>query len=313
MPVEDPGCRQCPLKAILILDLTEGRPVASIVGVHGIRNFSYYSAARDLTGAMQAIEADWQKWLGEGCRAYDPLLAGPSQMPVAYYADLLDRGTGMGAARPDTLEPFARALFLEWAEQTRVEAAESNAPAPVPAGRVTAALRQAVGLLTDRYGARCIPVITALVAELATYFDPRFADRRRRCRERVADAVRTHRPRGLVTHSLGSVVAYEALCSAPDLRVDLLVTLGSPLAMRNVVFDRLEPPPAGKGIRPPGVGEWWNLSDKGDPVAAPRRALPLRFDGVWIDRDITIHRFDPHRVKSYLRCREIAEVLAPHL
>jgi hypothetical protein len=57
----------------------------------------------------------------------------------------------------------------------------------------------------------------------------------------VAEVVRTHRPRVLLARSLGSVVAYEALRGDPGLRVEPFVTLGSPLAMHAVVFERLRP------------------------------------------------------------------------
>ena len=48
----------------------------------------------------------------------------------------------------------------------------------------------------------------------------------------------------MVGHSLGSVVAYEALCAHPEWPVRALVTLGSPLGIRNLIFDRLVPAPA---------------------------------------------------------------------
>ncbi|MFD8967973.1 hypothetical protein ACFV0C_23770 [Streptomyces sp. NPDC059568] len=58
-------------------------------------------------------------------------------------------------------------------------------------------------------------------------------------------------PLVIVAHSLGSVIAYEALCAHPDWPDLTLVTLGSPLAVRGVVFDRLAPPPpAGRPAGP---------------------------------------------------------------
>ena len=58
----------------------------------------------------------------------------------------------------------------------------------------------------------------------------------------------------VVAHSLGSVVAYEVLCAKTDLAVPSFVTLGSPLGLPNLVFDRLEPKPRrpGDGVR----GHW---------------------------------------------------------
>jgi hypothetical protein len=54
--------------------------------------------------------------------------------------------------------------------------------------------------------------------------------------------------RVVVGHSLGSVVAYEALCRlGVDGPVRAFVTLGSPLGIRGLVFNRLRPPPESDG------------------------------------------------------------------
>jgi pimeloyl-ACP methyl ester carboxylesterase len=146
------------------------------------------------------------------------------------------------------------------------------------------------------------------------YFDLAHAYRRQAARDRVAEAMQKHHPQVLVAHSLGSVVAYETLCAYPQLRTELLVTLGSPLAMQGVVFDRLEPAPCyGRAARPPGVGQWTNLADVGDPVAVPRGGLLKFFDGV--DEDTTDHiaLFDPHTVKSYLASAILGTRLAPYM
>ena len=84
----------------------------------------------------------------------------------------------------------------------------------------------------------------------------------------------------VVGHSLGSVVAYEVLCAAPDLAVRSFVTLGSPLGLPNLVFDRLQPKPRplGAEIRghwPESVGTWTNIADAGDVVAAVEDLRPL--------------------------------------
>ncbi|WP_152889249.1 hypothetical protein [Streptomyces adustus] len=93
--------------------------------------------------------------------------------------------------------------------------------------------------------------------------------------QRVADAV-TERTRVVVGHSLGSVIAYEALCAHPDWPVRALLTLGSPLGIRNLVHDRLR---VGEGARPGdwpgGVEQWTNIADEGDVVALVKDLRPL--------------------------------------
>jgi pimeloyl-ACP methyl ester carboxylesterase len=130
-------------------------------------------------------------------------------------------------------------------------------------------------------------------------------------RAAVADAIAAHCPDVLLAHSLGSVVAYETLWAYPDLEVELLVTLGSPLGMPDVIFDRLHPAPSGGyGSRPPGVHKWVNIADRGDLVAIPRH-LGRWFTGLR-DREASIHWFDFHRVANYLACAATRDELASY-
>jgi hypothetical protein len=98
--------------------------------------------------------------------------------------------------------------------------------------------------------------------------------------ERVAMVI-TDDTRVVVGHSLGSVVAYEILFTLPSRSDQVLVTLGSPLGLRNLVFDRLRPHPEpdaetgrARGAWPP-VRMWGNVADAGDVVAAVEDLRPL--------------------------------------
>ncbi|ARO87883.1 hypothetical protein EBAPG3_008945 [Nitrosospira lacus] len=68
----------------------------------------------------------------------------------------------------------------------------------------------------------------------------------------------------LIGHSLGSVIAYEAahLMNKP---LPLLLTLGSPLGLQTIVYQRLRPQPPGF---PPAVRRWVNIADRDDFIAA---------------------------------------------
>ncbi|RZL77808.1 MAG: hypothetical protein EOP32_24040 [Rhodococcus sp. (in: high G+C Gram-positive bacteria)] len=74
----------------------------------------------------------------------------------------------------------------------------------------------------------------------------------------------------VIGHSLGSVVAYEALHRC-DQEVAFL-TMGSPLGLRTVVYDRLRPRPASV---PGAVAGWDNLVDRDDLVAAHLDLAPF--------------------------------------
>lgn len=81
--------------------------------------------------------------------------------------------------------------------------------------------------------------------------------------QRVLDLIDSD-TRAVVAHSLGTVVAYETLHRL-DQPLPLLVTLGSPLGMRTVIYERLRPQPASV---PEAVKRWINVADRDDLVAA---------------------------------------------
>ncbi|MCH0538920.1 hypothetical protein I3F58_04980 [Streptomyces sp. MUM 203J] len=102
-------------------------------------------------------------------------------------------------------------------------------------------------------------------------------------------------PLVVVGHSLGSVVAYEVL-AARNPRVDLFVTLGSPLAVTEVQ-DCLAAPPA----VPSRTGLWLNASDARDLVALdhtlrPEYAPPGRITDVLVRNNGENH----HAAAEYL-------------
>jgi hypothetical protein len=96
-------------------------------------------------------------------------------------------------------------------------------------------------------------------------------------------------------------VAYEALLAHPELEVDLLITLGSPLAMPAVVYERLRPLPTSiPDRRPPNAGRWINIADPGDVVAIERPFTRRFRPDENHDRE-HIHLVDFHLVSNYLR------------
>jgi hypothetical protein len=84
------------------------------------------------------------------------------------------------------------------------------------------------------------------------------------------------RAKVVIGHSLGSVVAYEALCQQPA-GVVSFITLGSPLGIRNVIFEKLTPRPSegALGHWPGNVRYWTNIADSSDVVALEKRLSPV--------------------------------------
>jgi hypothetical protein len=119
--------------------------------------------------------------------------------------------------------------------------------------------------------------------------------------------------RVLIGHSLGSVVAYEYLCHDRPTSVQLLVTLGSPLGIPNLVFDKLSPAPAcGAGTWPGTVAAWVNVADPHDVVALRKDLAPL-FPGRAHHQAVADRLVDngdePHAIDRYLNTRETGSAI----
>lgn len=116
--------------------------------------------------------------------------------------------------------------------------------------------------------------------------------------------------RVLIGHSLGSVVAYEALCTHPEWPVRTLVTLGSPLGVRRLIFDRLRPEPDenGTGRWPGSVVSWTNIADDGDVVALRKNLSELFGERV---RTTLVHcGAQAHDVTRYLTAEAVGQAIA---
>ncbi|MEH1098311.1 hypothetical protein V6V16_03910 [Micromonospora sp. CPCC 205561] len=265
------------------------------MGVHGVGN---HRPSATSTQAGEQLSAIWGRALARG-------FPGPVDLCVAYYADHLQPGGRQGA--DDDLPPEARELLEAWLAQL-------DLPPGVTQGNATRPFRQIIGWIAERrqLAPRLVELfVTTFFREVARYLGGDGV--RQASRDAVAATIRTHQPSVVLAHSLGSVVTYETLWHHPDLEVDLLVTLGSPLAMPHAVFPRLDPAPvAGLGCRPPNVRRWVNIADVGDLVAIPAGGVPTRFVDVAADHTAAIHAFDFHLVANYLACPPLAAELSAH-
>lgn len=269
---------------------------ARIVGVHGIGN---RQRGKTPAEAAAVLGERWtvalRRGLGQGNGA---------RAAVAYYAHHLATDTAQGTDDPEHLDPPEQEMLLHWA-------AELGAPREVAQGWLAAPARAAADWIARKLGLDSKLVrllVTTFCREVHRYLSDSAS--RDSVQATVAEAIASAQPAAVIAHSLGSVVAYETLWRCPDLQVDLLITLGSPLALPDVVFSKLHPAPeAGKGHRPPGVRRWINIADPGDFIAIPR-GLAHHFDGIDTDLTTPIGVFDFHKVTGYLSCTTTAAALA---
>lgn len=269
-----------------------------IVGVHGIRQYRYYEEAGTPEGASDLLSRVWGTALGA-----------PDAIKVAYYSHLLGK-----QATPQGPEDDLRWLTPSEQQVLADLATDLGAPAQVSQGTFTVPFRQIGQWIAARYPRVAEGTVVAFCREVNAFLSEKDSPARKAVRDAVADVIRASRPKAVIAHSLGSVVAYETLHHHPDLEIDLLLTIGSPLAMRHVVINRLDTPAdpvTGHGLRPPGVARWVNVADKGDLVAATA-SLADTYDGVTQLPDITIGRVTFHSATAYLAHPQVAALLTPY-
>ncbi|MEU9481490.1 hypothetical protein [Streptomyces sp. NPDC048191] len=113
----------------------------------------------------------------------------------------------------------------------------------------------------------------------------------------------------VLAHSLGTVVAYEALHRLQQ-PLPLLITFGSPLGLRSIIRRRLRPQP----LRSPDhVKRWVNVADRDDFIVAT-----LRLRTLFPDNDAVLERTrlvknrntNPHAAVEYLKHWQTVEPLA---
>jgi hypothetical protein len=271
-----------------------------ILGVHGIGN-NKPKLTEDK--ATENLSTEWVD-------ALRPRLADVADVDlrVAYYAPHLNKETHQGIG--DGLDDVP-AEASEWLASWLTEL--GAAPTDIPQAAWAIPVRVLVDKIAEsaKLNAALVrPFVGAFLREVDAYLRRPDSDARHGARAVVEDAIRDFRPHVVVGHSLGSVVAYEALCNTPGRSIGLLLTMGSPLGLPGVVFDRLQPSPVdNRGTRPECVARWVNVADPGDVVAVPR-PFTKRFspDADWAD--CHIHWGDFHTALRYLASPRVVDTIS---
>ncbi|HEX6354754.1 hypothetical protein [Actinophytocola sp.] len=225
---------------------------------------------------------DWAPAVLDGLARADYRDAvGADDLVMAFYGDLF-RPAGQTLAVGDPMFTAAdveagleEELLLAWWQEAarvdpRVAPPDGDTLVRVP-GSVQAALRQLSR--SAFFGGVALRALVFDLKQVRRYLQD--AQLRKAARSVVGDAI-TAETRVVVAHSLGSVVAYEAMAAMPGHGVRALVTVGSPLGIANLIFDRLDPAPEGGRAAWPGSDElvWTNVADRGDVVALEKDLRP---------------------------------------
>ena len=284
-----------------------------IVGVHGI--------GQQFDGPA-VLHQQWFPPLSDGLALAGVKLDRDHDLSCPFYGDLFrpsgTKGVGQIPYNANDVSEGDEQELLEawWREAAKVEKGEVSGPEDPNQGkgRATKGVQRALDVLSRSkfFASIAESVEEYIVADLkqvTAYF--RDTDVRGKIQARVAKAVGDD-TRVMVGHSLGSVVAYECLCAHPEWGVRTLVTLGSPLGIRNLVFDQLSPRPVGgQGAWPGSVLRWFNIADRGDIVALVKD-LRAGF-GDKVENYLVHNGSDAHSVRPYLTAKETGNAVASGL
>jgi hypothetical protein len=284
---------------------------ATVVGVHGI--------AQQFRGGYQ-LGTVWFDGLRDGLAAagYEPVASvlARTDIRVAFFGDLFRplgaKAGGEPPYRPTDVEPgLERDLLETWYEAVVQQhlplAPEQQAKG---LGRMPAQMMLNRLLQCRTFSGVAQRALIGNLKQVAQFLADTSVKAQvlAKVHEEVDDSTRV-----VIGHSLGSVVAYEYLCRYRPSSVELLVTLGSPLGIPNLVFDRLTPTPAdGLGAWPGAVASWANIADRDDIVALRKQlaGLFLAPEGVAPIYDRMVDNGDqPHAIDRYLNARETGSAL----
>ncbi|MET8973717.1 hypothetical protein [Streptomyces hydrogenans] len=262
--------------------------MADVLAVHGI--FAHRSSRDEMHDT-------WSAALVEGLRNVRFDGADELTMECAFYGHLYNDGKAgdawqyaIGDLKPGAEEDLLVAL----AESVEDPADEE----PGKAGYAPQSVQWAIRVLQSRkfFGGTAAGAI-GFVKQVARYL--RDDDFRTAVLAEFSAAMES-RPRVVLAHSLGSVVAYDWLRSHEASSVTTLVTLGSPLGLRPVLREIHPFIDACPAPWPPGIGTWVNVAAKEDVVASVKELHGL-FAGEIQDLPAANSRGAAHDVTTYLK------------
>lgn len=281
--------------------------MARIVAVHGV--------GQQFKGDA-IIHREWWPALLSGLHLAGEDLKDEQELSCAFYGHLFRRPGTLAGDHPNSLDEIsseeAALLNLFWHAAAELEPEEVPSPKHYEERRTLAR--------TPQFIQRAVSAISkssfwanisqsALIGDLRqVLFYLNDSEIREKVQELVARKISSD-TKVVIGHSLGSVVAYEALFRKPE-NVLSFISLGSPLGIRNLIFDKLIPRPhaIGFGFWPSGVKYWTNIADKGDIVALEKKLAPFFSDQV---QDILVNNgSDAHHGERYLTTQEAGTAIA---
>jgi hypothetical protein len=279
--------------------------MSKIVGVHGI--------SQEFRGS-HIIHTEWLPALKDGLERVGARLESDKDFKCAFYGDFF-RSSPKGAIGipnydvNDLDSDWEKELLQQWWEGAAKLEDSIKAPEELSKekARVPRNVQRALSIVSHSnfFGHVAEKIVIFYLKQVKGYLhNPAL---RKQIQDRVIECI-DRDTRILVGHSLGSVVCYEILCQHPEWPVKVLVTLGSPLGIKRLIFDRLEPSPQNNiGSWPGSIEKWINIADAGDIVALEKQLNPL-FDGT-VEDQLVYNGSTAHDASNYLTAVETGKAI----
>jgi hypothetical protein len=291
-----------------------------VIGIHGLGN----------KPPKELLSKWWKEALLEGLRKNNSFIKDFS-FEMVYWADILHKNP----LDPNVMDK-ENPLYLN----------EPYIPESKSISKEELGFRQKALEYLEKYSKRNlvngvlslkIPSLTALfihrhLRDLEEYYSEAYTlinNKKRLIREaiinRLVEVLKKHNRKNifLVAHSMGSIIAYHSLkYYAPEIKIEALATIGSPLGQEYVVTKIQSETNSGdidKFILPDNIRlGWYNFADVEDQVAVNHDLNKIYTEnsrGISI-KDVLVHNYyknsetrNPHKSYGYLRTPEFSEVL----
>lgn len=274
--------------------------MVDVIGVHGI--------SQQQLGRHQLLQT-WQAAARDGLERATGQRSDQPSLDLGFYGDVFLEKTESKGEPVDTDVADLDADLLEFLSEIQEDYAAGEpldrdaATKGMP--RLPGPLMKLGAALERRFGVAAKVLFFGDLPQVRKY--QRDDELAQVIRDRVTKEISSSQPKILVGHSLGSIVAYEVLCLMPDHGVRTFVTIGSPLGMRSIQRALRKSARERIPMLPPGLENWFNVYDVGDPVA-----LAGGLSATWTQvQDATVHNEkEPHAATRYLGKKQVGRGFA---
>ncbi|MEU0182937.1 hypothetical protein ABZ312_17340 [Streptomyces sp. NPDC006207] len=267
----------------------------------------------------ETIRTEWYDALRVGMRDAARPVPDAEDVAAVYYGSCFRSRDAKGGGADGELgdiPPLRIGDVRDPLELELLEAFANGTEAPLPGrkGLGQVALRRLER--SEGLGRPAGRAVIWMVKQVRRYLDP--DDTVRVCAQQRFERVVTPDTRVVIGHSLGSIVAYEALCAHPEWGVHTFISLGSPLGV-HAIRNRLVPASPGGDEGFPSATRWVNVAAKDDPVALVKQLAPVFGD---VDDQPVVnlpwhhpgkYAFGSHSVLRYLTTGEVADAVTSAL